>query len=573
MAISRCYSRGMRFGENTQLHIFGDASEKAFAVVAYLRISWKNVIHVTFLMAKSKVTPLKPVSIPRLELQAALLGCRMAKTIVQEQRIKIDTVWFWSDSKTVLHWLNGDPRNHKCYVAVRVGEILQSTSPNQWRWVPTKENVADDATRDDLPPDLSSHSRWINGPRFLSLDESHWPEVTTFKRRELKEKDLELKTKHEQLFTMVEENAVEVTQSRMKSALQVEENDNAHTIILKRFQKVWFSAELKLLQRSKLVPKASPLYKLSPALSQDGLICVRSRIENSPDLNSAAKYPVILPRKAAVTKLIKCPRHCQACQNRKVKPQPPEMAALPHFRVTRYRRAFTMVRAVHLEVASSLTTDSCIMAQHRIWEVHANGFSDDAWDAESLTPNHFLIPGSRGSQRPGVFAKEDELLRKKWRYVQYLADVFWARWLKEYLPTLTLRNKWNSSSVDIRKGDVVIVVDQNLTRNSWPKGLIENIYPGADGRVRVADVRIGPAVFRRPVAKLCVLPVRKLDVEDPVSTSGGRMSSHDTHTPTGNGQKENGKDGAEVSIRLLVDPPCTDIDPTNRKGHWQEERA
>lgn len=93
------------------------------------------------------MAPLKPLSMPRLELQAALISARLASNIKSDQKFKIDKEYYWSDSITVLSWLKSDARRYRQFVAVRVGEILELTSVSEWRWVPKKFNVADLATR------------------------------------------------------------------------------------------------------------------------------------------------------------------------------------------------------------------------------------------------------------------------------------------------------------------------------------------------------------------------------------------------------------------------------------------
>jgi hypothetical protein len=144
---------------------------------------------------------------------------------------------------------------------------------------------------------------------------------------------------------------------------------------------------------------------------------------------------------------------------------------------------------------------------------------------EALTPNHFLIGRSSAKGPPGQFSEDDMVLRKLWRRSQMLADRFWQRWIKEYLPTLTRRTKWNSRVDPIKVGDVVIVVDDLLPRNSWPKGIIAELFPGKDGIVRVVTVRTTTGTYRRPVSKICVLDVKKGEDSDSELKPGGTMSS------------------------------------------------
>jgi hypothetical protein len=121
----------------------------------------------------------------------------------------------------------------------------------------------------------------------------------------------------------------------------------------------------------------------------------------------------------------------------------------------------------------------------------------------------------------GQFSDDDLVLRKKWRIAQRIADHFWIRWRKEYLPTLTRRTKWIQSGIEMKEGDVVVIIEENGTRSSWPLGRVVKTYPGTDSRVRVVDVKTSTGIDKRPVSKICRLDVQKC--EDEVPSSGGRM--------------------------------------------------
>ncbi|XP_058840721.1 uncharacterized protein LOC131696194 [Topomyia yanbarensis] len=102
--IDRCYCPGITSSEieDLQLHVFVDASESAYACVSYFRAVIAGEIHITLVAAKAKVAPLKSLSVPKLELQAALIGARLMKTIGETHSLTISRRFIWSDSKTVL---------------------------------------------------------------------------------------------------------------------------------------------------------------------------------------------------------------------------------------------------------------------------------------------------------------------------------------------------------------------------------------------------------------------------------------------------------------------------------------
>lgn len=87
----------------------------------------------------------------------------------------VDRVYFWSDSSTALSWIKNETGRLNVFVASRVGYIQENSNAEDWRWVPTAENVADDGTRCDTSTDLSSESRWLHGPAFLKLTQNEWP--------------------------------------------------------------------------------------------------------------------------------------------------------------------------------------------------------------------------------------------------------------------------------------------------------------------------------------------------------------------------------------------------------------
>ncbi|XP_072933724.1 uncharacterized protein [Epargyreus clarus] len=141
-----------------------------------LGLMWSDgQVNICFVSGKSRVTPLRPVSIPRLELQGALLAARLATAVQKEHKdIKIDERFFWTDSSTVLMWLRSDPRTFKPFVAHRLGELDELTTVPEWRYVPSSSNVADVATKEDSSP-LEYRHPWFQGPDFLRQSENNWP--------------------------------------------------------------------------------------------------------------------------------------------------------------------------------------------------------------------------------------------------------------------------------------------------------------------------------------------------------------------------------------------------------------
>ncbi len=178
LEIPRCYTP-FQVHEETftrELHIFCDASERAYGSVSYLRTEDKNGhIHISFVLARSRVAPRKQMSMPRLELSAALTGAQMAKVLQRELTVTIRRVILWSDSTTVLRWLLSDSCRYKVFVGTRVAEIQSLTDVNSWRYVDSGKNVADDITRGKSLKELTQSGRWANGPDFLHQSEASCP--------------------------------------------------------------------------------------------------------------------------------------------------------------------------------------------------------------------------------------------------------------------------------------------------------------------------------------------------------------------------------------------------------------
>lgn len=150
ITIPRCYTpTSMDDPQVTHdVHIFSDASERAYRSVAYLRsVGPDGHINVAFLLARSRVAPRKQQSIPRLELCTALTGAQLAELLINELTLPIREIICWTDSTTVLHWLHSESCHFKVFVGTRVAEIQELTKAEVWRYVESHQNPADDLTR------------------------------------------------------------------------------------------------------------------------------------------------------------------------------------------------------------------------------------------------------------------------------------------------------------------------------------------------------------------------------------------------------------------------------------------
>ena len=156
---------------NIVLHIFVDASTKAYGTVAYVT----SISHTSMVMSKSRVAPLKKLTLPQLELMAAVTGARLASYL--SNHLKVTKTVFWSDSQIVIYWLSSQ-KELKCFIQNRVKEIHQATNNATWNYCPTSDNPvnpADLLTRGISADDLSKSNLWTHGPPWLT-NHDHWPE-------------------------------------------------------------------------------------------------------------------------------------------------------------------------------------------------------------------------------------------------------------------------------------------------------------------------------------------------------------------------------------------------------------
>ena len=646
-----------------ELHHFSDASELGYGQCSYLRLTdTDGNVHCSLVMAKARVTPLKTVSIPRLELQAATLSVKMAE-FLQTQLAYVELRhWFWTDSQIVLAYISNTQKKFPVFIANRVSKILSFTSASQWFHVATEHNPADLASRGKNASDLHS-TMWFSGPEFIWRQEVPFPDIKN---------TLDLDTETVMCgaisplspdYTSFEERCrrFSVLSSLLRGVgllLQCIARKKGESLTVLDARALAQRRLIALIQKELLTKPskavANSMKQLGCQRRPDGLIVVEGRHAQGRDDHTLP--PVLLPSDSHLTALIvedchqekkhsgrtttiyalrargmwiigvrpvvlRIIKRCIKCRRLYGPPLQQKMADLPVERVTesspfsycgidcfgpflvkegrktlkRYGLIITCLstRAVHIEVLDDMSTDAVIDALRRLiairgqvrqircdrgsnfvgasrelaraWqemdkdslkitllEKHrcewvfnppAASHAGGVWErmirsarrilnglmtsAESrlttsslrtlmyevmailnsrplsvesledptgplpLTPNHILTTKSTGIlPPPGVFQKEDLMLRKQWRMVQHLADRFWETWRLDYLSSLQARRKWCQQQPNLEVGDIVVLREDDVCRGDWKLGRVTEVFPSADGLVRRCRLRV-----------------------------------------------------------------------------------
>jgi len=390
-------------GKHIEIHGFADASMKAYGACVYMRTSDKDGnIACQLVCAKSRIAPVKVISIPRLELCAALLLSRLIDVIIPAFRLNISRRYLWTDSTVTLAWIAAESSKWKTFVANRVSEIHTLTDRAEWGHVTSDDNPADVLSRGCTPSELKYNTQWWYGPSWLKIKTfkcstsdgetlEHVNDVQSEERTApivvcTSQRDVSLDiNKYSSLTKLIhvvsyllryKNNALSKRNntSRIIGPLNVNEVTSATKTVVKIIQRTHFSAEIEELKNNRNVSVKSKMNKLNPFIDDSGIVRVGGRLTNAVDINNDQRYPIILPSDTAFSKLIMLQEHkklmhagpqatlaavrlkywpingrtcvrkvihrCVTCFKARPKNVSPVMGNLPTFRVNRPSRCF-----------------------------------------------------------------------------------------------------------------------------------------------------------------------------------------------------------------------------------------
>ncbi|XP_064553360.1 uncharacterized protein LOC135438811 isoform X1 [Drosophila montana] len=301
-----------------ELHGFCDASTAAYGACVFVRSEMQGVFSSHLLCSKSRVAPLKTLTIPKLELAAALLLSELigniAKCIQFECRYHC-----WTDSTVALAWIRESPSKFNVFVSNRVSQIQERTKGMTWHHVPSQLNPADILSRGCTPLELLDSQLWHNGPPFIQAASSTWPQNVAypFELPERRQKVLVLSTKTDLSASCKFNNTfakLQRTFAYVYRFIALKRSDSTSSkgpltpddikcgthLLIKNIQLTHFAEEYKALSLKRPLPTRSKLRSLCPLLDAEGLLRIGGRLQNS-NLEYEAKHPLLLPKRHPVT--------------------------------------------------------------------------------------------------------------------------------------------------------------------------------------------------------------------------------------------------------------------------------
>ncbi|XP_047510573.1 uncharacterized protein LOC125053303 [Pieris napi] len=314
---------------------FADASEKAYGTTVYLKTNkpLNSPPIIRLVCAKSKVAPLKTISVARLELCACLLMAKLAQRVIDtyKKRHVINDIFCFTDSMVALHWISASPHRFKTFIATRITKIVSHIRPEKFHHVAGDQNPSDCLSRGMSPTAFVNNSVWFTGPKWLELESSEWP-ITSVNSETAVDVEEERKIVSIPATVWSDPNPILELSHRVSSwllflrtvvwiyrflkrlprstSISADDINFAEIQIFKVLQKVYFSDVIHNIKTSGRCSRS--IQRLCPFLDSDGLIRVGGRLKNA-NLQYDHQHPILLPQKDRIIELIISYYHNHNC--------------------------------------------------------------------------------------------------------------------------------------------------------------------------------------------------------------------------------------------------------------------
>ncbi|GFW68390.1 integrase catalytic domain-containing protein [Trichonephila clavipes] len=471
--------------ESIELHAFSDASKKAYGSSIYLKsISPLGEVKVCLVTSKSRVSPLKQISIPRHELCGAVLAAKLLKT----------------------------------FAANRVSKIHQLSSRDQWHHIATEQNSADVLSRGLLPEELRDDSLWWHGPELL---QSTYSTTVIAEPTQRDDFDCELR----------------VSERTLETSLLNSKNFDFFNHLMDLFNNYFkiihiVSYIYRFIEncRSK-VKKRGPL---TTSEDDKGVLRVGGRLEKA-SMPYSQKHPAILAKYSKLSKIYFITLHKKlfhvgpqgllnavrlrvwalggrnlANQNLAayfteegiewnfIPPRAPHMGGVweAGIKSVKYhlKRALGRSRLTYEEFETVIIQEEGILNSRPLTPI-----SNDFDNFEVLTPAHFFIGRSINSILEPIVINISDNRLSCWQKTTKVIQVVWKKWSTDYLNTLQQRGKWMIEKDNVMCGTMVIVMEDFTPVCNWLLGRVVEAYHGSDGKVRTVRIKTKTGEFKRPI--------------------------------------------------------------------------
>ncbi|GBM46537.1 hypothetical protein AVEN_17925-1 [Araneus ventricosus] len=463
--------------ESVELHLFSDASPKCYGSVAYFRIKYAARYVTSFIMSKSRLAPLKKLTLPRLELLGALISARMGHYLQDTfPMLKRENIFYWSDSQICIHWIKGKADDWKQFVRNRVSEIKEKTNPNRWHHCAGKFNPADKLTRGISAHALVNDEIWFSGPPWLlqiNVPYNKSSDVGIDFAGPIYTRNTD--KAYIALFTCAVTRAIHL---EVVSSLSTEHfllafrrfisrrgichtvnSDNAMT-----FKSA--DIELKRLYMNICEPEVQNYFG-------------KKGIKWQYIVERAAWWGGYWERMVQITKIA-------------------------------LRKILGRALVSFEELQTILAEIEAIINSRPLTYVY-----NEPNEPFPLTPANFLtgrrltaLPNWSGKRNIELFKGKKELI-KRYLYREKILNNFWKRWKREYLLQLKGANLNKNVNVktEFNVNDIVLIGEEKVPRQLWKLGKVIDVHKGRDSKVRSATIKTSTGIIKRPIQLLYNLEI------------------------------------------------------------------